>query len=135
MLKSELAGYMEIFHCGEQYAAVSRELEMAFGIKGAELRALINALRRDGVPICSNEKGYFYAETDAELLQTIRHMSSRIAGISGAIRGLKKRVYGLIPVRPPCPWAEVMTSEQLHELDRREKGPARHDPSLVPAVL
>ena len=90
MLKSELAGYMEIFHCGEQYAAVSRELEMAFGIKGAELRALINALRRDGVPICSNEKGYFYAETDAELLRTIRHMSSRIAGISGAIRGLKK---------------------------------------------
>ena len=82
MLKSELAGYMEIFHCGEQYAAVSRELEMAFGIKGAELRALINALRRDGVPICSNEKGYFYAETDAELLRTIRHMSSRIAGIT-----------------------------------------------------
>ena len=46
MLKSELAGYMEIFHCGEQYAAVSRELETAFGIKGAELRALVNTLRR-----------------------------------------------------------------------------------------
>jgi hypothetical protein len=64
---------------------------MAFGIKGVELRALINTLRREGVPICSGEKGYFYAETDAELLRrTIRHMSSRIAGISGAIRGLKK---------------------------------------------
>ena len=90
MLKSELAGYMEIFHCGEQYAAVSRELEKAFNIKGAELRALVNTLRREGVPICSNANGYFYAETDAELLQTISHMSSRIAGISGAIRGLKK---------------------------------------------
>ena len=39
MLKSELAGYMEIFHCGEQYAAVSRELETAFGIfKGCVLK-------------------------------------------------------------------------------------------------
>ena len=36
MLKSELAGYMEIFHCGEQYAAVSRELETAFGMKAYE---------------------------------------------------------------------------------------------------
>lgn len=90
MLKSELAGYLEIFHCGEQYAVSSRELSSAFNIPERELRTVINELRREGVPICSSSNGYFFAESDTELLQTIGHMASRIAGISGALRGLKK---------------------------------------------
>ncbi len=90
MLKSEACGYMEIFHCGEQYAAVSRELERRSASRGRSLRALINTLRREGVPICSNANGYFYAETDAELLQTIGICPAASPEISGASHETKK---------------------------------------------
>jgi biotin operon repressor len=90
MLKDRLAGYMEIFHPGERYAATSRELELTFGVTGATLRRLINTLRREGVPIASDDTGYYYAETDMEVRRTIAHMKHRISGISAAICGLEK---------------------------------------------
>jgi biotin operon repressor len=90
MLKDRLAGHLEIFHAGERYAASSRELEIALGVTGATLRKLINALRREGVPIASGENGYYYAETELEVRRTIAHMKHRISGISAAIRGLEK---------------------------------------------
>lgn len=93
MQKDTLPVYLEIFHPGEQYAATSRELEATFGIKGAALRKQINMLRRDGVPIASDENGYYYAVTEDEIRHTIAHMKHRIAGISAAIRGLEKSLY------------------------------------------
>jgi predicted DNA-binding transcriptional regulator YafY len=90
MLKDRLAGHMEIFHSGERYAATSRELERAMGVSGATLRRLVNALRREGVPIASDDTGYYYAETEQEVRRTIAHMKHRIFGISAAIHGLEK---------------------------------------------
>ncbi|HBR07487.1 MAG TPA: hypothetical protein DD735_01170 [Clostridiales bacterium] len=90
MLKDRLSGYMEIFHSGEQYAATSRELERAMGVNGATLRRQVNSLRRDGIPIASDDTGYYYAETELEVRRTIAHMKHRISGISAAIRGLEK---------------------------------------------
>ena len=73
MEKERLAEYLEQYHLGEFNAATSRELELTFGIKGIEVRHLVNQLRRDGVPIASSA-----------------HLTRRISGIAAAIRGLNR---------------------------------------------
>ena len=48
MEKERLAEYLEQYHMGALNAATSRELELTFGIKGIQVRHMVNALRRDG---------------------------------------------------------------------------------------
>ena len=85
-----LAEYLHRYHTGEANAVTSRELELAFQMRGSELRREINALRGDGIPICSFENGYYYAATAEELQRTIRQLRSRIAKIAFAERGLSR---------------------------------------------
>ena len=66
------------------------ELTEILGIKGIEVRHLVNQLRRDGVPIASSGSGYFYAATEQEVRATIAHLTRRISGIAAAIRGLDR---------------------------------------------
>ena len=54
MEKERLAEYLEQYHMGALNAATSRELELTFGIKGIQVRHMVNALRRDGVPIAGH---------------------------------------------------------------------------------
>ena len=88
MEKTQLKEHLKHYHLGERSAVTSRELETAFGIRGKELRDLVNTLRRSGVPIASSGAGYFYAATEQEVRATIAHMTHRIGGIAAAIRGL-----------------------------------------------
>lgn len=90
MEKDRLAEYLERYHLGALNTATSRELECAFGIKGIEVRHLVNSLRREGIPIASSGSGYFYAATEQEVRATIAHMTHRISGIAAAIRGLSQ---------------------------------------------
>lgn len=90
MLKEQLAGYLHRYHHGAANAVTSRELEHTLHISGHELRGLVNALRREGVPVASNQSGYFYAKTEMEVRLTIRHMRNRVSGISAAISGLRR---------------------------------------------
>jgi biotin operon repressor len=90
MLKEQLAEYLHRYHHGAGNAVTSRELEYTLRISGKELRDLVNALRRDGIPIASDQSGYFYAKTETEVRLTIRHMRNRISGISAAITGLRR---------------------------------------------
>ena len=82
--------HLKEYHTGERNIVSSRELEIAFQIRGPELRTVINAERGKGFPICSTDKGYFYAETEEELQRTIRQLRSRIRKIAHAERGLIK---------------------------------------------
>ena len=79
-----LAEYLALHHKGEANAVTSRELECSFQMRGSELRREINALRGDGIPICSFEGGYYYAATAEELERTIRQLRSRIKKIAFA---------------------------------------------------
>ena len=88
MEKETIADHLKRYHPGEQNAVTSRELETTFGIRGKELRDVINTLRRSGVPIGSSGNGYFYAATEQEVRSTIGHMTHRISGIAAAIHGL-----------------------------------------------
>ena len=77
-INEALAEYLALYHKGEANAVTSRELECSFQMRGSELRREINALRGDGIPICSFEGGYYYAATAEELERTIRQLRSRI---------------------------------------------------------
>jgi len=90
MLKEQLAKYMHRCHHGAENAAKSKVLESELNISSRELRDLVNALRCDGVPIASDQSGYYYAKTEKEVRMTIRHMKNRIVGINTAISGLKR---------------------------------------------
>ena len=89
-INEAFAEYLELYHKGEANAVTSRELECAFRMRGSELRREINALRGDGIPICSFDGGYYYAATEEELRRTIRQLRSRIKKIAHAERGLTK---------------------------------------------
>lgn len=90
MLKEQLAKYLHRYHHGVENAVTSKILEHALSVSGKELRDLVNALRREGIPIASDQNGYFYAKTEKEVRMTIRHMRNRISGISAAISGLRR---------------------------------------------
>ena len=90
MHKEQLAEYLHRYHHGAENAVISKTLERALGISGKELRDLVNALRREGISIASDQSGYFYAKTEAEVRLTIRHMRNRISGISAAVSGLRR---------------------------------------------
>ena len=92
-INEALAMCLEQYHKGEANAVTSRELECTFQMRGSELRREINALRGDGIPICSFEGGYYYAATVEELERTIRQLRSRIKKIAYAERGLS----GILP--------------------------------------
>lgn len=91
MTQDELiAEHLKDYHCGERSVVSSRVLEATFHIRGPDLRRAINRLRGDGIPICSSDRGYYYAETEEELEQTIRQLRSRIKKIAHAERGLTR---------------------------------------------
>ncbi len=75
-------------HLGRENAAKSPALEAWFGVTGKQLRDAVNALRRAGHPICSDDSGYYYAATRQELTATIRQLTGRIMGIAAARKGL-----------------------------------------------
>lgn len=71
MTKETVALYLENGFKGRRNVISSRELERVLGISGNELRRRINLLRRDTVPIAADQRGYYFAETAAEVYATI----------------------------------------------------------------
>ena len=89
MTKETISRYLENGCKGHKNVVSSRELERALGISGNELRRHINRLRRGTVPIAADQRGYYYAETAAEVYATIRLLRQM------AIRSLEKMRSGL----------------------------------------
>lgn len=85
-----LCEHLKKYHRGQESAASSKELEIAFHIKGTELRRAVNRLRCNGQPICSNETGYFYAARQSEVRATVVQLTGRISKIAAATKGLLK---------------------------------------------
>ena len=85
-----IAEHLKHFHCGERNIVVSSQLEVIFGLSGSDLRRAVNRLRGSGIPICSSDHGYFYAENELELKRTISQLRSRIRKIAFAERGLTR---------------------------------------------
>ncbi len=79
-------------HIGPERVIQSRQLESYFDLNTRSLRRIIHSLRCKGVPICSDENGYYVARIEDDLEQTIAHLNSRIEKIANARNGLLKAV-------------------------------------------
>ena len=90
MTKETVALYLENGFKGRRNVISSRELERALGISGNELRRKINRLRQEAVPIAADRRGYYYAETAAEVYATIRNLEKMRSGLDAAISGLER---------------------------------------------
>lgn len=89
-IEDALCEYLERYHLGEMEPASSKKLEAVFHVKGSELRKIINSLRSQSQPICSNATGYFYAAKEEEINATVAQLNSRISHIAKARDGLRK---------------------------------------------
>lgn len=96
--KAEIGEYLKERHFGENRIITNNGLCELFNISGTYLRKVINQLRIDGVPICSNNEGYWYAGSPQEIAMTIVQLNSRITGIKNAVKGL----YSSMGCEPYC---------------------------------
>ena len=55
---------------------------------GRTLRRKISRLRQDGYPICSDENGYYYAESQSEINATVCRLNMLVTKISNARTGM-----------------------------------------------
>lgn len=87
---NEFLKYLKDYHTGKEKAVSSAYLQNKLSISSRTIRKIVNQLRNDGVPICSDENGYYYAEDTDEVLNSIYQMTSRIREIARAKNGLVK---------------------------------------------
>jgi biotin operon repressor len=80
--------YLRNQHTGAENAVPSAYIEFFFGITGAALRQIINKLRSNGQPVCSDVNGYFYAKNRNEINNTVTQLLSRTKKITDAAQGL-----------------------------------------------
>lgn len=89
MKKDELKNYL-LYNCQGRNRSISGgRLRHAIHTSENELRKQVNRLRREGIPIASDQTGYFYAQTAGEVYSTIRHLKKMRAGLDAAIAGLE----------------------------------------------
>ena len=86
--KATICAYLKEHHTGKSRAILSRDLQRLFSIDGRNLRRKICALRQDGCPICSDESGYYYADNQKEINQTVYRLNGMLTKVSNARTGL-----------------------------------------------
>ena len=86
--KATICAYLKEHHTGNSRAILSRDLQRLFAIDGRNLRRKISALRQDGCPICSDESGYYYADNQKEINQTVYRLNGMLTKVSNARTGL-----------------------------------------------
>lgn len=77
------------------YPVTNKKLREGLSIKerskeGADMRAVIHALRCKGYPICANTNGYYWPKDDHELSFFIAQFEARVRKEQKAIDGLNR---------------------------------------------
>ena len=75
---------------GIKLARVMGLKERPGGKYGADLRAVISALRIKGYPVCANGVGYYWPKDDFELSKYVVDFQQRIDKQQAALDGMKK---------------------------------------------
>ena len=86
--RNAILDYLQESHTGRQRAVFSRELERLFSIDGRTVRRHISKLRQAGYPICSDESGYYYADNQTEINNTVGRLNELVTKVSNARTGL-----------------------------------------------
>ena len=83
--QTEICKYLLENHGGKNRAVHSKELQRLFSLSDRSLRRRINALRQDGFLICSDQNGYYYADTTPEAIAMVRRLE-KCAAAFGVLR-------------------------------------------------
>lgn len=86
--KDALRDYLKKHHTGASNAVHSATLEQLFSCTGRSLRRYVSELRQEGCPICSDETGYYYADNQAEINDTITRLNELVTKIANARTGM-----------------------------------------------
>ena len=86
--KEEICEYLKEFHRGKEKAVFSRELQHIFHLDGRNIRRNVSKLRQEGYPICSDENGYYYADSQTEINNTVGRLNGLLTSVSNARTGL-----------------------------------------------
>lgn len=87
-IHDRLLNYLRNNHTGAGKAILSKSLALRLQISNRRIRDIVNTLRCEGHPICSDEGGYYYASNRQEVMSSIRQLNSRIDRIEEAKEGL-----------------------------------------------
>lgn len=88
MINDDFLFYLKDKHTGEENYITSGDLENLFCINGKKVRKIVNELRCNGQPVCSDVNGYFYAENRNEIDNTAQQLLGRTRKINEAVSGL-----------------------------------------------
>lgn len=86
--KKAICEYLRKNHVGKEKTIHSKELEKLFMLDGRNIRRKISSLRQDGFPICSDESGYYYADNQKEINNTVCRLNELVTKVSNARTGL-----------------------------------------------
>ena len=75
-------------HVGKDKAIHSKKLEKKFNICPRTVRTYISNLRKSGVPICSDETGYWIAKDPKEATKTVKRLDNFVGEVNSARTGL-----------------------------------------------
>lgn len=118
MRKEQLCVYLYKNCRGKKKCASAKAIRSDLHMSENELRKHVNRLRRECIPIGSSSNGYYFAETAAEVYDTIKNLRRIRDGIDAAITGLECSMISFRAVTAP---------EKLHPVGRRQgQAPVDH---------
>ena len=86
--KTAICAYLREHHTGKSRAIHSEDLQRLFCLDGRNIRRKISALRQAGHPICSDESGYYFADNQKEINNTVYRLNGMVTQVSNARTGL-----------------------------------------------
>ena len=86
--QNAICEYLKQHHTGLENAVHSEELERLFLIDRRGLQRKISRLRKEGVPICSGESGYYYAKDQREVNAMVSKLNCCVTAFSNARNGM-----------------------------------------------
>lgn len=92
----DLYEYLIANHNGKANAVHSKVLEKKFNICPRTVRKYINNLRKSGIPVCSDESGYWIGANSNEVNKTIKRLGDFVGEVNSARTGL---AYATIQMR------------------------------------
>ena len=84
----EILAFLNSKHVGKDKAIHSKKLEKKFNICHRTVRTYISNLRKSGVPICSDETGYWIAKDPKEATKTVKRLDNFVGEVNSARTGL-----------------------------------------------
>lgn len=87
-IEEKILDFLTKNHMGKANAVHSKVLEKRFGLCSRTIRRYINNMRKTGVPVCSDDTGYWIGANTKEVTKTIKRLGDFAGEVNNARTGL-----------------------------------------------